>query len=83
MHRLARKKCPRLKCWDIYANINNNQPVVSYHHFSQGISLFICGVCPLLMNALEPLTIFFVVILQHLNQYFVCANENILCSNRS
>ena len=70
MYWLARKKCPRLKCWDVYTNINNNQPILSYYHFPQGISLFICGICPKLMNALEPLRIFLCDFTEHLNQYF-------------
>lgn len=61
---LARKKkCPRLKCWDVYASINNSQPVQSYSCFPQGISLIICGVCQVFMNALEPLTVFFLLLL--------------------
>lgn len=73
------------KCWDVHANINKTQPILSYHHFPQGILLFICGVCPILMNALEPLMIFLCDFAEHLNQYFyfVCAKENILRSNRS
>ena len=34
---LARKKCPRLKSWDVYTNINHSQPVLSHSHFHQGI----------------------------------------------
>lgn len=76
-----KKKCSWLKYWDVYANTNNSQPVLSYSCFPHGISLFICGVRQEFMNTLEPLTIFFGYFAEHFNQYFysICANKKTSC----
>lgn len=67
---LARNKMPKVKMLDVYASINNSH-LFYLSCFPHSISLIKCGVCQVFMNALEPLTIIFVILLNTIISTFI------------